>query len=96
MASTLRAGGQTETKWDDDLVFTVAGTVFRMTCPREPRKGAIGFKVEDERLRESPGRPGFLPIPGSADRLRKAAGGLIVRCDPSRTGACRAARETAP
>lgn len=47
-------------KWEDDLVFTVAGKMFCVTCVRGPHKGAISFKVEDERFLELTGQPGFL------------------------------------
>jgi predicted DNA-binding protein (MmcQ/YjbR family) len=50
-------------KWDDDLVFTVAGKMFCVTCIRGPHKGSISFKVEDERFLEFTGRPGFIPAP---------------------------------
>lgn len=50
-------------KWEDDLVFTVAGKMFCVTCVRGPHKGAISFKVEDERFLELTGQPGFLPAP---------------------------------
>ena len=50
-------------KWEDDLVFTVAGKMFCVTCIRGPHKGSISFKVEDERFLELTGRPGFIPAP---------------------------------
>lgn len=50
-------------KWEDNLVFTVAGKMFCMTCIRGPHKGSISFKVEDERFLEFTGRPGFVPAP---------------------------------
>jgi predicted DNA-binding protein (MmcQ/YjbR family) len=50
-------------KWDDDLVFTVAGKMFCVTCIRGSHKGSISFKVEDERFLEFTGRPGFIPAP---------------------------------
>lgn len=50
-------------KWDDDMVFTVAGKMFCVTCIRGPHQGSISFKVEDERFLEFTGRPGFIPAP---------------------------------
>ena len=49
--------------WEDDLVFTVAGKMFCVTCIRGPHEGSISFKVEDERFLEFTGRPGFIPAP---------------------------------
>ena len=56
-------GVEAGTKWEDDLVFTVAGKMFCATCLRGPQKGSISFKVEDERFLEFTGRPGFIPAP---------------------------------
>ncbi|HJW47342.1 MAG TPA: MmcQ/YjbR family DNA-binding protein [Lysobacter sp.] len=50
-------------KWEDDLVFTVAGKMFCVTCIRGPHEGSISFKVEDERFLELTERPGFIPAP---------------------------------
>ncbi|GAB3388454.1 MmcQ/YjbR family DNA-binding protein [Lysobacter fragariae] len=50
-------------KWEDDLVFTVAGKMFCVTCIRGAHKGSISFKVEDERFLEMTERPGFIPAP---------------------------------
>jgi len=50
-------------KWDDDLVFTVAGKMFCVTCIRGPHEGSVSFKVEDERFLEFTERPGFIPAP---------------------------------
>lgn len=50
-------------KWDDDLVFTVAGKMFCVTCVRGPQSGGLSFKVEDERFLELTERPGFAPAP---------------------------------
>ena len=50
-------------KWEDDLVFTVAGKMFCVTCIRGSHKGSISFKVEDERFLEFTGRPCFIPAP---------------------------------
>lgn len=56
-------GVETGMKWDDDLVFTVAGRMFCVTCLRGTHEGSISFKVEDERFLEFTGRPGFMPAP---------------------------------
>jgi predicted DNA-binding protein (MmcQ/YjbR family) len=50
-------------KWEDDLVFTVAGKMFCVTCVRGPHAGSMSFKVEDERFLELTERPGFIPAP---------------------------------
>ena len=56
-------GVEAGTKWEDDLVFTVGGKMFCVTCVRGPHKGSISFKVEDGRFLEFTGRPGFIPAP---------------------------------
>ena len=50
-------------KWDDDLVFTVAGKMFCVLCVRGPLAGRLSFKVEDGRFLELTERPGFVPAP---------------------------------
>ena len=50
-------------KWENDLVFTVAGKMFCVWCVRGPQAGSLGFKVEDERFLELTERPGFAPAP---------------------------------
>lgn len=50
-------------KWEDVLVFTVAGKMFCATRLRGPWCGAISFKVEDGRFLELTERPGFVPAP---------------------------------
>jgi predicted DNA-binding protein (MmcQ/YjbR family) len=50
-------------KWEDDLVFSVAGKMFCVTCVRGPKVGSMSFKVEDERFLELTERPGFAPAP---------------------------------
>lgn len=50
-------------KWEDDLVFTVAGKMFCVLCLRGPQAGALSFKVEDGRFLELTGQPGFVPAP---------------------------------
>lgn len=50
-------------KWDDDLVFTVAGKMFCVLCVRGAQARSLSFKVEDERFLELTERPGFIPAP---------------------------------
>ena len=55
-------------KWEDDLVFTVAGKMFCVLCVRGPDSGEraagrLSFKVEDARFLELTERPGFVPAP---------------------------------
>ncbi len=56
-------GVTTDVKWEDDLVFSVAGKMFCVTCLRGPKAGSVSFKVEDERFLELTERPGFIPAP---------------------------------
>ena len=50
-------------KWEDDLVFTVAGKMFCVLCIRGALAGRMSFKVEDARFLELTERPGFVPAP---------------------------------
>lgn len=56
-------GVGSDIKWDDDLVFSVAGKMFCVLCVRGPLAGRLSFKVEDERFLELTERPGFMPAP---------------------------------
>ncbi|CAA9300966.1 MAG: hypothetical protein AVDCRST_MAG71-108 [uncultured Lysobacter sp.] len=56
-------GVDAEVKWQDDLVFSVAGKMFCVLCLRGARAGSVSFKVEDERFLEFTGQPGFAPAP---------------------------------
>ena len=56
-------GTETGVKWQDDLVFSVAGKMFCVLCLRGTTAGSLGFKVEDHRFLELTGRPGFIPAP---------------------------------
>ncbi|HZH44394.1 MAG TPA: MmcQ/YjbR family DNA-binding protein [Lysobacter sp.] len=56
-------GVNAEPKWDDDLVFSVAGKMFCVLCVRGSDAGRVSFKVEDERFLEFTDRPGFAPAP---------------------------------
>lgn len=56
-------GVEESVKWEDDLVFSVAGKMFCVICLRGPQAGSMSFKVEDERFLELTERPGFIPAP---------------------------------
>ena len=60
-------GVESGIKWEDDLVFTVAGKMFCVLCVSgpagDPAVGRISFKVEDARFLELTERPGFVPAP---------------------------------
>ncbi len=64
-------GVESGIKWEDDLVFTVAGKMFCVLCVRgsgegESAVGRLSFKVEDGRFLELTERPGFVPAPYQA------------------------------
>ena len=48
-----------DTKWGDDLVFSVGAKMFAVTAPAH----AMSFKVDDERFLELTDRPGIVPAP---------------------------------
>ena len=48
-------------KWEDDLVFTVAGKMFVVLCLRGPDRERISFKVDPERFLELTDQPGMMP-----------------------------------
>ena len=48
-------------KWEDDLVFTVAGKMFAVFCLRGPHRERISFKVDRERFLELTDQPGIVP-----------------------------------
>lgn len=56
-------GVQAGMKWQDDLVFSVAGKMFCVLCVRGHETGKLSFKVPDERFLEFTDRPGFRPAP---------------------------------
>src|SRR5688572_20982798 len=56
-------GVESGIKWEDDLVFTVAGKMFCVLCVRGSLAGRLSFKVEDARFLELTERPGFIPAP---------------------------------
>ena len=70
-------GVESGLKWEDDLVFTVAGKMFCVLCVRGPLMGRLSFKVEDGRFLELTGRPGFVPAP----YLARAHWVLLARPD---------------
>lgn len=50
-----------DVKWDNDLVFSVAGKMF---CAMEAGSGrGLAFKVEEARFLELTDRPGIVPAP---------------------------------
>ena len=48
-------------KWEDDLVFTVAGKMFAVYCLRGPHRERLSFKVDPERFLELTDQPGITP-----------------------------------
>ncbi len=48
-------------KWEDDLVFSVAGKMFAVYCMRGPDKGRLSFKVDADRFLELTDQPGIMP-----------------------------------
>jgi len=55
------AGVTSSIKWEDDLVYSVAGKMFTVLCLRGPDKGRISFKVDAERFLELTDQPGIVP-----------------------------------
>jgi predicted DNA-binding protein (MmcQ/YjbR family) len=51
-----------DTKWGNDIVFSVGLKMFAVTDLAVPASG-ISFKVEDERFLELTDRPGIIPAP---------------------------------
>jgi len=56
-------GVASSVKWEDDLVFSVAGKMFVVTGLRGPHKGRISFKVDKDRFLELTDQPGMMPAP---------------------------------
>jgi predicted DNA-binding protein (MmcQ/YjbR family) len=48
-------------KWEDDLVFSVAGKMFAVLCLRGPDRDRLSFKVDPERFLELTDQPGIVP-----------------------------------
>ncbi|GAC1623234.1 MAG: MmcQ/YjbR family DNA-binding protein [Nevskia sp.] len=53
-------------KWQEDLVFSVAGKMFAALCVRGPQTGKLGFKVPDDHFLALTERPGIVPAPYAA------------------------------
>jgi predicted DNA-binding protein (MmcQ/YjbR family) len=56
------AGCTEDTKWGNDLVFSVGGKMFAVTSNERPAKG-MSFKAGDDRFLELTDRPGIIPAP---------------------------------
>ena len=54
-------GVDSSVKWEDDLVYSVAGKMFTVLCLRGPDSGRISFKVDAERFLELTDQPGVMP-----------------------------------
>lgn len=54
-------GAASSIKWEDDLVFTVAGKMFAVLCLRGPDRDRLSFKVDRERFLELTDQPGIVP-----------------------------------
>ena len=52
-----------DTKWGDNLVFSVGGKMFAMTHADGREGGRLAFKVADERFLELTDLPGIIPAP---------------------------------
>ena len=55
------AGVTSDVKWEDDLVFSVAGKMFTVLCLRGPDRERVSFKVDPERFLELTDQPGIVP-----------------------------------
>lgn len=56
-------GVEAEIKWENDLIFMVAGKMFCGLCVSGEQKGKLAFKVEPDRFLEFTDRPGIVPAP---------------------------------
>jgi len=54
-------GVESSIKWEDDLVYSVAGKMFTVLCLRGPDRGRLSFKVDAERFLELTDQPGITP-----------------------------------
>jgi len=54
-------GVTSSVKWEDDLVFSVAGKMFTVYCLRGPDRNRVSFKVDRERFLELTDQPGIAP-----------------------------------
>ncbi|AVQ00067.1 hypothetical protein C7S18_09800 [Ahniella affigens] len=50
-------------KWQDDLVYMVAGKMFAVYCFQGKNHGQISFKVEETRFLELTDQPHVIPAP---------------------------------
>ncbi len=73
-------GVSSSIKWDDDLVFSVAGKMFVILCLHGPDRGRLSFKVEPERFLELSDQAGMMPAPYIARAL------WITVIEPQRFG----------
>jgi len=55
-------GATEDTKWGEDLVFSVGEKMFAVTC-KTPGVDKISFKVDDDAFLPLTDRPGFIPAP---------------------------------
>lgn len=56
-------GVSSDIKWGNDLVYSVAGKMFAVTCIEGADAGRVSFKVEDDRFLELTDREGIVPAP---------------------------------
>lgn len=56
-------GVTVDTKWDDDLVWSVGGRMFCIRAADADAGAPLSFKVPAERFLELTGTPGFAPAP---------------------------------
>ena len=54
-------GASSSIKWEDDLVFCVAGKMFAVACLQGPDRGRLSFKVDTDRFLELTDQPGIVP-----------------------------------
>jgi len=59
-------GVTSEVKWQDDLVFMVAGKMFAVFCFQGKNQGQVSFKVEEDRFLELTDQPHVIPAPYTA------------------------------
>jgi predicted DNA-binding protein (MmcQ/YjbR family) len=52
-----------DVKWGNDLVYSVGGKMFAVTCLEGADAGRVSFKVEQERFLELTDMPGVVPAP---------------------------------
>jgi len=55
-------GATQDIKWGADLVFSVGGKMFAVTCD-DAAASKISFKVDDDAFLGLTGRPGIIPAP---------------------------------